>query len=100
MILIYVPCKNEKEANNISRYLLKMKFIACANIFPIKSLYNWKGKIKNSKEIVMLAKTNQKNFSDCVKGIKKLHSYEVPCIIKLDVKTNKEYFDWSEKELS
>ncbi|MEK6910963.1 MAG: divalent-cation tolerance protein CutA [Nanoarchaeota archaeon] len=100
MILIYCPCKNNKEADKISRHLLKMKLIACSNLFPIKSLYNWKGKIKNSKEIVMLAKTNNKNFVGCVKEIKKLHSYEIPCIIKLDVKSNREYFNWVENELS
>lgn len=97
MILLYVPCKDKNEAEKISRHLLKSKLIACANIFPIQSLYNWKNKVKNSKEIVMLAKTNQNNFSVCVKEIKKMHSYDTPCIIKLDVKANKEYFDWAEK---
>ena len=100
MILIYVPCKNRNESERISKFLLRNKLIACANIFPINSLYNLKGKIKKVNEIIMIAKTNNKNFSDCVKEIKRLHSYEVPCIIKLEGKSNKEYFDWVEKELS
>ncbi|MDO8563595.1 MAG: divalent-cation tolerance protein CutA [Nanoarchaeota archaeon] len=99
MILIYIPCKNNKEAEKISRFLLENKLIVCVNLFPIKSLYNWKGKVKSSKEIVILAKTNQKNFSSCVKEVKKLHSYKIPCIIKLDAKVNNGYFNWAEREM-
>src|SRR3989344_3036074 len=48
MISVYVTCKNKQEAVNISRLLLQKKVIACSNIFPINSLYNWKGKLNEA----------------------------------------------------
>jgi len=61
----------------------------------MESSYWWKGKIQNSKETVLFAKTTNKLFSKLSKKVKSLHSYEVPCILLLEVKAgNKEYVDW------
>ena len=95
MILNYITCKNKAEARKIANELLKRKLIACANIFPIDSIYRWKGKLESDKEVVLLAKTN-KNIE---KEVKKLHSYECPCIIKINATANKEYTSWLNAQL-
>jgi len=99
MALAYITCKDKKEAEKIAIYLLKKRLIACANILPIKSLYWWKGKIVNDRENVIIAKTNAKNFKKVVDEVKNIHSYEIPCILKIDAIANKEYQDWADKEL-
>ena len=99
MALLYVISKDKKEAEKISMHLLKKRLIACANIFPIKSMYWWKRKIVNSAEYAVLAKTNNKNYKKAVDEIKKIHSYEIPCILRFDAKANKEYEDWANKEM-
>lgn len=99
MTIAYITCKSSKEAKKISYHLLKKRIIACANIFPIKSLYWWQGKIANDNESVIIAKTNDKNFKILVKEVKKIHSYEIPCILRLDAVPNREYGDWAKKEL-
>ncbi|PIN69730.1 hypothetical protein COV93_04350 [Candidatus Woesearchaeota archaeon CG11_big_fil_rev_8_21_14_0_20_43_8] len=38
MKIFYVTCSNEEEARKITDILLDGKLIACANVFPIKSL--------------------------------------------------------------
>jgi len=98
MISVYITCKDEKEAAKISEHLLKKRLIACSNIFPIKSMYWWKEKITKDNEIVMLAKTSDKNYEKIKKEVKKLHSYDIPCILKYDIDANKEYKEWVEKE--
>lgn len=90
MIINYVPCKDKKEAEKIATYLVNKKLIACANIFPITSIYGWKGKTTKDSEYVLIAKT-KKNVEE---EIKKLHSYETQCILRMKVKANKEYERW------
>ena len=51
--------------------LVKKRLIACANIFPINSMYWWKGKIVNYKESVIIAKTLEKNFKKVINEVKK-----------------------------
>ena len=98
MISVYITCKDEKEAVRISKHLLKKRLIACSNMFPIKSMYWWKEKITKDNEIVMLAKAPGKNYEKIKKEVKKLHSYDIPCILKYDIDANKEYKEWVKKE--
>lgn len=99
MIAVYAVFKNEKEAKEISKKLIKKKLIACANLFPIKSLYRWKGKLNEEQECAALLKTAGKNFDLIKKEIERTHSYEIPCIEKINVKANKKYEDWVINEL-
>jgi len=99
MTLAYITCKDHKEAKRISVQLLRKRLIACANIFPIGSIYWWKGKIVNDNENVVIAKTNNKNFSKVVKEVKKIHSYAIPCILKIGATANKDYGQWANKEI-
>ncbi|MFC1754099.1 divalent-cation tolerance protein CutA [Thermoproteota archaeon] len=98
MIFIYITCKDKKEAKSIAKELIEKKLIACANIFPIESLYNWEGKLVDEEETVLLCKTREGNYNDVAKAVKKMHSYEVPCICKIKADANKSYFDWIHKE--
>ncbi|MEM5778381.1 MAG: divalent-cation tolerance protein CutA [Candidatus Aenigmatarchaeota archaeon] len=91
---VYVTCSNKKEANKIALHLLDKKLIACANIFPIESLYWWKEKIEKAKEFILIVKTSNKKFKKVENEIKKIHSYSIPCIIRFDAKANKKYEKW------
>ena len=99
MTLAYITCKDKNEAEKISMHLLKKRLIACANIFPIKSMYRWNNKIVNDNENAIIAKTNAKNFKKVVNAVKSIHSYEIPCILKIDASANKDYERWASKEL-
>lgn len=100
MISIYVTCKDEDEAEKIAKKLLEKRLIACANISPIKSLYWWKGKINNDEEVAMIMKTKKGKFEEIKNEIKKIHSYEVPCICSWDIKqVNEEYSKWLDEEI-
>ena len=97
-IIIYITYPNLKDAKKVSEVLLKEKLIACVNYFPMESSYQWKGKIESAKEIVAIAKTRKENWAKVKKSVEKLHSYEVPCIMKIEVEFNKAYADWILKE--
>ena len=97
-ITIYSAYANIKEAKKIANILLYKNLIACANFFPIESMYNRKGKKEISKEIVALYKTQKKHRKNIQKEIIQHHSYEIPCIIKFDIEANTSYEKRIKKE--
>ncbi len=98
MILIYTTCKDKKEAEKISLHLIGRKLAACTNYFPINSMYKWKGKLVKDKEFAVVIKTQPKHFKSVESEIKKLHSYECPCIIRISGIGNKQYEQWLKGE--
>ena len=98
-IFIYITAGNRKEAEKIATHLLQKRLIACANMFPISSLYWWKGKIQNGKEYAVILKTVQKNYTNIKTEIEKIHSYKIPCIIQIPIKVNEKYGGWMRKEM-
>jgi len=99
MRIVYITTRNSGEAKKISSHLLKKKLIACANIFPIESMYWWQGEIEENVEFVILCKTIDGNFEKIEKEVKKMHEYDIPAIYswKAD-KISKKYSDWIKKE--
>lgn len=82
IVVCFVTCKDEDEAVNIAKALLKKKLCACANIIKdIRSLYVWEGKLCDDKEALMVIKTKEEKFAALEREIKKHHSYDVPEII-------------------
>lgn len=99
VIFLYVTARNKVEAVKISHHLLAKKLIACANIFPVTSIYEWKRKIHDEAEVVMILKTLKTKSAVVRKELEKVHSYEVPCIAEIDVKFNDAYADWIRGQL-
>jgi periplasmic divalent cation tolerance protein len=97
-IAIYVAHKDMNEAKKIAEHLIKNKFIACVNYFPMKSSNWWKGNIEDSEEIVTILKTKKENWEKVKSEIKNIHSYETPCIMKFDVEANEDYESWIKSE--
>ena len=98
-IFIYITASTKKEAKKIATHLLEKRLIACANIFPINSLYWWENKIVDENEVVLIAKTKESNFKKVKSEVEKIHSYTIPCIIKIPVNANRKYLDWIKSEI-
>jgi periplasmic divalent cation tolerance protein len=94
--LFYITCKNKKEAEKIANDLVKKNLAACANILPgIKSYFKWKKKINTAKEIVLIGKTIAKNMNKITTYVKKIHSYDCPCIVFVNLQNgNKDFLSW------
>ncbi len=93
--LLYVPVPSKKVAEMLASALLTKKLIACANIVgPSVSLYHWKGKTERTKEHILLLKTSAKLEKKVRAQIEKLHPYDSPCILSLNVKANQKFASW------
>ena len=98
--LLYITYKNLTEAKKISQELLKERLIACANFFPIKSMYWSEDKISENDEVVSILKTREENIEKITHLLKDIHPYETPCIIKLEATANDEFLKWIDVELN
>jgi periplasmic divalent cation tolerance protein len=97
-IFVYITAKDFDEARKIARHLLEKKLIACANIFPVRSLFWWEGKIEECVEFVVIVKTKAEKFKELREEVKKIHSYSVPCICSFVVEEGlREFLDWIDK---
>lgn len=95
---IYITSKNAAEAHKIGRTLVEERLIACANYFPIDSIYRWKGNIEEAQEVAIIAKTRASLVDSLIKRVKQLHSYEVPCVVSWIIeKGNPDYMKWIEE---
>jgi periplasmic divalent cation tolerance protein len=94
--LIYSTIGNIKDARRISYILVEEQIVACVNIIPkIESIYKWQGKIENTEEVIIIAKTVDKNVKKTIQKIKSLHTYDIPDIIVIPVIGGlKDYLDY------
>jgi len=95
-IVIFCTTPDMDCAKKIAHFLVEKKLAACCNILPeIKSVYSWEGQLKQDDELLIVIKTNLNNFNDIEDGIKKLHPYDVPEIISIDITAgSNEYLSW------
>ena len=95
--LFYMTCKNKVEANKIAYDLVKKDLVACANIIPsVKSYFKLnKKKVNIAKENILIGKTVKKNINKIITHVKKISSYECPCIVFVDINNgNKDFLSW------
>ncbi len=92
--MLYITTGSQAEAEKLSRLLLEARLIACSNMYPIHSAYWWKQKITHDKEWVIIAKTIASHWENVQKLVRDNHSYDIPCISKLEIESNPEYAEW------
>ena len=102
---IYTICSDEQEGKKIAKKLLQKKLCACVNIIPlVHSYFTWpenSDKIEEVDETIVLIKTSKDKFEEVQKEILKIHSYELPCIMALDVNQVEDaYYKWVKRQIS
>ncbi|MDJ0743619.1 MAG: divalent-cation tolerance protein CutA [Xenococcaceae cyanobacterium MO_167.B27] len=93
---VYCTTDSMEEAPRISKILVEAKLAACVNLIPeIYSIYQWQGKIEESQEIALIAKTTTHCLESLKRTIIEHHSYECPCIVALPmIDGNQEFLQW------
>src|SRR5437764_15352629 len=95
VVIMYIPCGSDDEAASIARALLRESLIACANIYPSRSLYRWQGEVADEMEYVLFAKTTASQTEAASRRAEELHSYEVPAIVTIRAdRVNDAYARW------
>ena len=98
LITVVTTTNSKKNAKKVANTLLQKRLAACIQIDKILSYYTWQGKIERQKEYRLTIKTQKRHYKKIVKTIKKLHSYDTPEIIKINIdKADKSYAKWVEE---
>lgn len=100
--IFYSSFASSDEAVSVAEKLLENRLVACVNIHPgVTSLYRWEGAIQRESEVVLVAKTAQPRLQAAMEMVKRLHSYELPCIIAYPIGGGyPSYLKWIEDEVS
>jgi periplasmic divalent cation tolerance protein len=96
---IYFTVKDETEARCIGRTLVLERLAACVNYFPVQSIYWWKGKVEESGENAVVAKTRAELAEKVIQRVKELHSYQIPVTVAWVIeKGDPDGFSWISEE--
>ena len=95
-ILVYVTTDSEDEAVKLSKLILNNRLAACSNIInQSKSFYWWNNEINETREYIILFKTNSKNENRLIEEVVENHSYDTPCVISIPILSgNKIFLEW------
>lgn len=97
-LIFHVTHPDEATARRIAEQVVRQRLAACANIFQIHSTYWWNGALQDEGEWVSLLKTSPERESALEAEIRKIHPYEVPCILRHEVRANEAYERWVREE--
>ncbi|WP_047552049.1 divalent-cation tolerance protein CutA [Methylotenera sp. G11] len=102
VILVLTNMPDEPSARHLAETLLMQKLAACVNLLAAcQSLYSWQGKLEHATEIPVLIKTSQAQYGAVEAAIIKMHPYELPEIITINVDGGlPRYLQWVNAQLS
>lgn len=96
---VYVTAPDLDTAKRIVRALLEKRLVACANLFPIHSMYRWEGKLQEDAEVAVFLKTRRALVPDVAKAVAEVHPYTTPCAVGFDLgEGHGPYYDWVDAE--
>jgi periplasmic divalent cation tolerance protein len=99
--VVLVTASSQQEAETIAKALVESKLAACANIFPIQSIYRWQGEVHNEPEWQLIIKTDLALFSALEVKIREIHSYSVPEIIAIPIVAGSQsYLQWMDEQVA
>ena len=92
---VFVTVPSEELAASIGTRLVDNRLAACANYFPCRSVYRWKGGIEQGGEFILLLKIRSSDFRSVTEAIVSMHPDEVPCIVMEELTDGyRPYLDW------
>lgn len=95
-LIVFVTVPDVPAGAGLARVLVGEQLAACVNILPgARSIYSWKGEIKDDAEALCLIKTRGELFPALEARLCSLHPYEVPEILGVAPAVgNQPYLRW------
>ena len=92
---VLVTFPDREVADAIVSDLMGDRLIACANLFPVDSIYRWEGQIEQDREWIGLLKVRDEDFQKVKGRILDHHPYQVPCVVRYEIADgHTPYLEW------
>jgi periplasmic divalent cation tolerance protein len=73
------------KARELAAAALEARLAACVQSHAIDSRYVWRGELKEETEIALQFKIVSSDYAELCALIRRLHDYEVPEILRIDI---------------
>lgn len=84
-LLVLVTCPGDVAAG-LAEALVEQRLAACVNALPaLRSVYRWQGRVERAEETLLIAKTTRRRYAELETAVRKLHPYEVPEIVAVEL---------------
>ena len=95
-LLACVTVPDGATARTLAHLVVERRLAAGVNILPgALSIYRWEGKVRESRECLLLAQVSRAAWEDFRAAVEAAHPYEVPCIVGMPLeKGNAHFLDW------
>lgn len=98
--VVFTTASSESEAENLAAALIDSRLAACVSLFPIKSVYTWRGEVQREAEWQLVIKTRADCFERVAARVRSLHSYDTPEIIALPIEqASADYLSWLDEQI-
>lgn len=97
--MAYVTAPNRATARKIARVVVDARLAACANLVPIESMYWWRGRVEDAREVLVVFKTRRALAAKLAEAVRRHHPYVVPCVVTYAMDDGlPEYLAWIDDE--
>jgi len=95
-VIAFSTFPDAETARKIAHELVESAIVACVNIVPsVESIYFWKEKTETSAEVLAIFKMTAARYSEFESRLRKLHPYDVPEIVRLNIaEGSPDYLRW------
>ena len=99
-IIVQTHTNKKQVCEDISSSLIEKRMAACVNIYPaVLSTFRYNNEVVEDSEYLIHVKTTSEKFTEIRKIIERLHNYETPEIISLEIlEDNEKYLKWIQDE--
>jgi len=101
-IQVVTTTARQEDAQMIARALVEDRLAACVQVLgPVSSTYRWKGQIETGQEWQCWVKSRRELYERIEQAIRRLHPYEVPEILAVEVLAgSRGYLAWVDEQVS
>ncbi len=83
--VVFVTAPDVETAQKIARAWVDAHLVACVNMVPgITSIYRFEGRVEESSEVLLVAKTSADRIAELEASLAALHPYQVPEFVVID----------------